>query len=200
MQIDVPDPPHARDRRVRRSRAMLMGAAVALVKQRGTANVAITEIAEAADVSRQVLYQHFGDRDTLLLEAALDLAQRELLPEFNTDECPVGVDRARMLVAAKHFAKHHVFYRAILTSSSSYALTARLSNLLLPMNRKALAQSLGRQLDDQAIDDIAMFVTSGLAATVNTWVVDGEDPLDSEELTERLMRIISSLVRGASMG
>ncbi|MFE7836069.1 TetR family transcriptional regulator [Streptomyces sp. NPDC057474] len=39
-----------------------------------------SDIAEAADVSRRVVYQHFGDRDTLLLEAGLGLARRELLP------------------------------------------------------------------------------------------------------------------------
>ena len=70
------------DKRVRRSRAALMHAAIALVSERGTAAVSISDIAEAADVSRPVLYQHFGDRDTLLLETALDLAARELLPRI----------------------------------------------------------------------------------------------------------------------
>jgi len=51
-----------------------------LVTERGTAAVSLSDIAEAADVSRRVVYQHFGDRDTLLLEAGLDLARRELLP------------------------------------------------------------------------------------------------------------------------
>ncbi|MFI1212945.1 TetR family transcriptional regulator [Streptomyces sp. NPDC020802] len=37
--------------------------------ERGTSAVALSDIAEAADVSRKVVYQPFGDRDTQLLEA-----------------------------------------------------------------------------------------------------------------------------------
>ncbi|MFD0487807.1 helix-turn-helix domain-containing protein [Saccharopolyspora spinosporotrichia] len=61
MDLDVAEP--VRDRRVRRSRAALMRAAVELVTERGTAAVTLSDIAEAADVSRRVVYQHFGDRD-----------------------------------------------------------------------------------------------------------------------------------------
>src|SRR5215472_1591063 len=68
-----------RDRRVVRSRSALMRAAVALVGERGTTAVPIPDIAEAADVSRQLVYLHFGNREMLLLEAALDLARKELL-------------------------------------------------------------------------------------------------------------------------
>ena len=70
----------ARDRRVRRSRAALMAAAITLVTERGTADVPVSDLAEAADVSRRLVYQQFRDRDTLLLEAALDLAGRGCSP------------------------------------------------------------------------------------------------------------------------
>lgn len=33
--------------------------------------------------------------------------------------------------------------------------------------------------------------TGGGAAFINTWVVEGEDPLDPEELTDRLIRMVS---------
>jgi AcrR family transcriptional regulator len=180
----------ARDRRVRRSRSALIRAAVRLVTDRGTAAVSITDIADAADVSRQVLYQQFGDRDTLLLEAALELARSELLPKF--DDVPAaGVDREWVLIAVRHFAEHRVFYRAVLTESASFALTKGLSALLLPRNREALQRLVGDRLDASAIADLATIVTGGAATMINTWVVEGEDPLDPEEFTNRLMRAIS---------
>src|SRR5258706_15909316 len=96
------------DRRVLRSRSALMRAAVALVAERGTAAISISDIAEAADVSRQLVFLHFGDRDALLLEAALDLARRELLPHLrDTPEAPIGHGRA--LATACHFADHRSF-------------------------------------------------------------------------------------------
>lgn len=162
-----------------------MSAAVALVTERGTAAVALSDIAEAADVSRRVVYQHFGDRDALLLEAGLDLARRELLPRL-TDDLPVA-GRERALAVARHFARHRVFYRALLTGSCAFALDRGLIRLILPVNRQGLQAVHGDRLSPQAIEDLATFMTGGAGALVTTWVVDGPDPLDPETFTDRLL-------------
>ena len=75
MSIDTTD---GRELRAVRSRAALFAAAVELVSVRGSANVPVTDLAEAAGVSRQLVYLHFADRDALLVAAATDLARREL--------------------------------------------------------------------------------------------------------------------------
>lgn len=180
----------AQDRRVRRTRAALMGAAVALVAERGTTAVALSDIAEAADVSRQVVYQQFGDRDTLLLEAALDLARTELLPGL-AEASNTSARRARPLAVARHFADHRSFYRAMLTGSCAFALNKALTGLLTPFNRQVIHQLGGDGLDARTVEDLATFLTGGGAAFFNTWVVEGADPLDPEEFTDRLMRMVS---------
>jgi AcrR family transcriptional regulator len=174
-----------KDRRVRRSRAALLRAAVELVSERDSAAVAVSEIAEAADVSRQVLYQQFGDRDSLLLEAAQDLVRRELLSELPDDE------RASILALARHFAARRRFYRALLTGACAYAFTEALTGLFLPLNRRHLGRALGDVLGPQGIEDLATFLTGGAGAVVNAWVVDGPDPLDASAFTDRLLRIRS---------
>jgi len=167
-----------------------MRAAIALVGERGTAAVPVSEIADAADVSRQLVYQHFGDRDTLLLEAAIDLARRELLPGFADARSTPG-GRAPALAMARHFAGHRAFYRALLTGSSAFALNRELTNLLIPVNRQVVQHHYGRLLDPRSVDDLATFLTGGGAAFVNTWVVEGAEPLDPEEFTDRLLRMVS---------
>jgi AcrR family transcriptional regulator len=186
-----------RDRRVRRSRAALLRAAVALVTERGTTAVPVSDLAAAADVSRQVVYQQFGDRDTLLLAAAVDLARRELLPA--TPDAPEQLTgRAPALALARHFAEHRAFYRAMLTGASAFALNRALTGLLIPANRQVVHQMYGaggEALDARMVDDLATFLTGGAAAVVNTWVVEGADPLDAEEFTDRLLRVASVLTR-----
>lgn len=174
------------DRRVRRSRAALLQATLTLVSQRGTAAVPLSDIAEAANVSRPVVYQHFGDRDTLLLETALDLAARELLPHITDFGHTMG-ERAPVLTLANHFADHRAFYRAILTSPCAFALNKSLTGLLIPINRRLIQQMFSETLPPQRLDDLATFLTGGGAAFVNTWVVEGAEPLDPEEFTDRLM-------------
>jgi AcrR family transcriptional regulator len=188
MEIEL-TAPAVQDRRVRRSRAALMHATITLVSERGTADVPISDIAEAANVSRPVVYQHFGDRDTLLLESALDLAARELMPRI-TDPDHALTSRARALALPRHFADHRAFYRAMLTSSCAFALNRSLSGLLIPVNRQLVLQMFGESLDAQSVEDLATFLTGGAAAFVNTWVVESPDPLDPEEFTDRLIRML----------
>jgi AcrR family transcriptional regulator len=188
MEADWTTEAPAKDRRVRRSRAALLRAAVELVADRESAAVPVSDIAEAADVSRQVLYQQFGDRDTLVLEAALDLVRRELLDGLPDPATPGG-ERASMLALAGHFAAHRRFYRALLTSSSAFALNKALTSLFLPLNRQLVGRLHGDRLGPRGVDDLARFLTGGAAAVVNTWVVEGPDPLDPEEFADRHMAI-----------
>jgi AcrR family transcriptional regulator len=195
--MDLHDSEPVRDRRVRRTRAAVMQAAVALVSERGTTAVTIAEIAETADVSRRVVYQHFGDLDGLLLEAGLDLARRELLPGLSdvTDE---ETGYAETLALARHFAGHRAYYRALLTGSCAFALDRGLISLMLPVNRQVFERKYGGRLTEQAIDDLATFVTGGAGAFVTAWVVEGEDPLDPETFTDRLMGVVSVLMSATS--
>ena len=194
MEFELAAATPAKDRRVRRSRAALIQAAIALVTERGTAAIPISDIAAAADVSRQLVYQHFGDRDALLLEAALDLARTELLPRFADVASPEGRERA--LVLTRHFAEHRVFYRAMLNSSSAHALTKALSGLIIPVNRRAIDAQFAEEYDPQELDDLAVFVTGGGATVVNAWVTDADDPLDPEDLADRLIGLLG-VITGA---
>ncbi|WP_189150606.1 TetR/AcrR family transcriptional regulator [Streptomyces lacrimifluminis] len=187
----------ALDRRVRRSRAALMRAAVELVTERGTAAVPLSDIAEAADVSRRVVYQHFGDRDALLLEAGLDLARRELLPQL-ADAVPGTTAREQTLATARHFADHRVFYRALLTGSCGFALDRGLIGLLLPVNRQHVQQMFGDRLDPQIVEDLATCLAGAGSAFFTTWIVDGAEPLEPQAFTDRLMRMLSVLITALS--
>ncbi|RSM70780.1 TetR/AcrR family transcriptional regulator [Kibdelosporangium aridum] len=190
MELTAAEP--AQDRRVRRSRAALMQAAVALVTERGTTAIPLSDIAEAADMSRRVVYQHFGDRDTLLLEAGLDLVRQKLLPRIETDTQATA--RELTLAVSRHFADYRVFYRALLTGSGGFAIDRGLSGLFRPVNRQGIEQVAGDRLDPRLADDLAAVLTGGAGAFITTWVVDGPDPLDPEAFTDRLLHVMSVLM------
>ena len=127
-----------------------MRAAVTLVAERGTAAVSLSEIAEAADVTRKVVYQHFGDRDALLLAAGLDLASRELLPTMTDHLTTAGGQaldaREPVLAMARHFADRRAFYRALMTGPTAFAVDQGLTSLILPVNRDGMRTLYGDRL------------------------------------------------------
>lgn len=186
-------PQPAQDRRVQRSRSALLAAAVRLTVERETTDIAVTDITDAADVSRKVLYLHFADRDGLLVAAAADLMARELLPQADesTDDL-----RAQVLVLARHFAGHRVFYRAMLTGSCAFAMSRTLNDLFGSLNR-ILVRELYAGLDERTVDDLAAFFIGGASLLLNEWLVDGADPLRPEDLADRLLRV-ASVLRPAS--
>lgn len=194
MKVSVTPIQRVGDRRVRRSRAALMRAAVDLVSERETADIAVSEIAEAADVSRKLLYQHFGDRDALLLAAALDLAERDLLPQVTADpETAAGTDRLTGVVG--HFAQHRPFYRAMLNSARSYELTNALNDMLGPLNQQLVDLMSDSGLEPHVVEDMTLFVTGGWAALINRWLMEAANPLDDvEAFSQRLIDIFIVLV------
>ncbi|KAA9158090.1 TetR/AcrR family transcriptional regulator [Amycolatopsis acidicola] len=174
-------PRQSSDRRVLRSRSALLTAAVSLVSERGTTAVSITELARAAGVSRQLVYLHFGDRDSLLVAAAIELARGELPLERSK---PL-VGRAGVLAAVRHFDRHRVFYRAMLTGSCAFAMTSALTELLAPVNREIVRKFSGARTSPEALDDLATFVTGGTGALMNAWLLAGAET--PEQFTDRLL-------------
>jgi len=184
MEVDGAQELGTPDRRVRRSRAALMAAAVRLVSERGTTAIPVTDLAEAADVSRRLVYLQFGDGDTLLLEAAVDLIRRELLAQSGDGTAVVeGV-----LAMARHFAGHRSFYRAMLTGSCAFAMTRALDNLFGSQNEQVVREQFG-ELDEDTARDLAAFVAGGTGAVVNEWLINGADPLEPQVLADRLLRL-----------
>jgi AcrR family transcriptional regulator len=169
---------------VLRSRSALLSAAVRLVSERGTTDVPVTDIAEAANVSRQLVYLQFGDRDSLLVETAVDLVRRELIPQAEE----AADIRRQTLAMARHFAGHRSFYRAMLTGSCAFTMTRTLNGLFGSLNQKAVRELFG-ELDHETAEDLAAFVAGGTGAVVNDWLIEGDDPLAPEELAGRLLRL-----------
>jgi AcrR family transcriptional regulator len=171
-----------------------MRAAVTLVAGRGTTAVTVSDIAEAADVSRQLVYLQFRDRESLLLAAALDLAERELVPRIT--QSPDG-GRMRVLATTRHFAEHRSFYRAMLTGPCAFQLTKALNGLFSPFSEQLVHLMSDQRLPPELVEDLTGFVVGGWAAVFNTWVVEDPGPLDAEAFADRLMRMLS-VITGAT--
>jgi AcrR family transcriptional regulator len=180
------------DRRVRRSRAALMAAAVRLVSERGTTALPVGDLSDAADVSRQLVYLQFGDRDALLVAAAADLVERELIPEIEDGGAP---PRARMLAMARHFARHRLFYRAMLTGTCAFPMTRALNRLFGSLVTMTSLRAAFGDLDEATAQDLAALITGGTGTIVNDWLIDADDPLDPEEMADRLVRLSTVLAR-----
>jgi len=69
------------DRRVRRTRRILIEALIALILEKGYSKITVQDILDRADVGRSTFYDHFRDREALLVacfDNVRDESRREI--------------------------------------------------------------------------------------------------------------------------
>jgi AcrR family transcriptional regulator len=88
------------DDQISAGRERLIGAAVAVISERGYPATTVEDVSSRASVARATFYEHFGDLEDCLL-AALDRAHRQLLATLrHASGDAYGVEAARSLVSA----------------------------------------------------------------------------------------------------
>lgn len=167
-----------------------MAAAVRVVTERGTTALPVADVTEAADVSRQLVYIQFGDLDSLLVAAATDLVERELIPEIEVADT---THREQLLAMARHFARYRTFYRAMLTGSCAFPTARALTRLFSSLITTAELQQTFGDLDEATAQDLAAMVIGGTGAIVHEWVIEALEPLDPERLADRLLHVSTVL-------
>ena len=85
-----------------RTRAAMLDATVRLVAQKGMAALRINDITEEAGLANGTFYNHFSDKDEVLLEAALGIAA-EVSRQLDTDMTEIDDAPSRVVTATRRF-------------------------------------------------------------------------------------------------
>lgn len=96
------------DRRVQRTRDLLHQALIALIHERGYADLSVQDIVDRARVGRTTFYLHYGSKDELFIschDAILTTFQTELHGPLARDALLAADAPAGMLVAYRHLAE-----------------------------------------------------------------------------------------------
>jgi AcrR family transcriptional regulator len=180
-------------------RAELLDAAAALLTERGYRSVRMQDVADAVGVSRQTVYNEFGDK--------WGLAQALVLR--NNDQYLDGVDEAlsrhddlySAVIAAVEYtlvtASDDPFQKAILTGAGGEDLLPLLTTQSEPLvfaARRRILEHVARQwpeLDDETLPDI---VDTAVRLTISHVVL----PTDPPDVVAR--RIADVVVRYLEVG
>ena len=153
-QTDVVDPT---DRRVLRSRQMLMDALAALIQKRDFDTISIQEIVDKADLTRATFYLHYPDKVALLLAMA-SARFKEMLKKRGIDSVErAGSTKAIALGECEHAAR-------ILDCQDSTTI---------PLERAFIPVLEGIYLDFAATRNLARGVHAATFATIIAWAIYG---------------------------
>lgn len=167
------------DPRVRRTRALLRTAALELAAERDVESLTIADIAERATVNRATVYQHYRDRDALLLDAMEEEVTRLA---HAAARCPLTRPAKRtpdeLVALFRHVGTNATLYHRMLGPGGA----ARFINQL----RDLLAAEVAAQLPptNAPADTVSLrthYLAGAFVGVFTQWASLGDDRPTAEE-------------------
>lgn len=157
------------DRRVNRTRKLLLQALMSLISKDAWAGISIRSICDEADIARSTFYTHFNNKHELL-----DFGFASLEGEISE----MAEDRSLNLNGkfgflpglVEHIQSHAVLFANLSTSPNGSLVFNRFKTLIeQSTNVELAAADLGKQLDS---DEVA-YIAGGIFAVIEKWNRDG---------------------------
>jgi AcrR family transcriptional regulator len=155
------------DPRAERVRGRLRDAAFALAHEYPVDRLTVGDIVARAEVSRQVFYQHFTDRDDAVafaLTAAFASATADL----------VGDPGARILALFDFAADHRAMYRNIVPSAVTQRVVAAFRAELAPACQEIAEAGTPAVTSVASLtpDAVSRFLVGGFMEVLRSWMED----------------------------
>jgi AcrR family transcriptional regulator len=167
---------HSVDPRAERVRTRLREAAFALAHERPVDELTVGDIVARAQVSRQVFYQHFRDRDDAIA-TAFTVAFAAATADIDGDA------RARILRLFDFAAEHRSMYRNIVPSAVTQRVVTAFRAELQPACVQIATHGMPvvSPIASLTPESVTRFLVGGFMEVLRAWM---EDP-DSTDLTGR---------------
>jgi AcrR family transcriptional regulator len=176
-------------------REQLIEVALAVFAEKGYSAASVAEVAHRGQVSKPIVYEHFGGKEGLYA-VVVDREMHELLRRITTALTGVTADDPRDLltratVAFLGYVEDHAVGFRVLVRDSPVAASGTFSSLLGDIAVQ-LEQVLGRELARLGVDDTVAALYSqalvGMVALTGQWWLDARSP-DRDEVAAHLVNL-----------
>ena len=155
------------DKRVQRTRELLLQSLVTLIGERGYERLTIQNILDRSGVGRATFYTHFKSKDDLL-ESSIDGLRRWLQAEA---ELRRGERLSVSLPLLEHFDSHRAIYRCTIGRRGEVTVARTIRRMLRDLMRDDIAAA-GPRSGGAPIDLAADVVAGVLWSTVVWWMTE----------------------------
>ncbi|MEW5809900.1 MAG: TetR/AcrR family transcriptional regulator [Actinomycetota bacterium] len=172
------------DPRAERVRARLREAAFAMAHEQPVDAITVGDLVARAQVSRQVFYRHFRDRDDAV-SYAFTQAFADVAAGRPSDP------RTRITDLFAFAADHRAMYRNIVPSTVTQHVVAEFRAALLPACEEIADQGMAvvATIAPLSADAVTRFLVGGLMEVLRSWM---EDP-DATDLAARVQAALDTI-------
>jgi AcrR family transcriptional regulator len=184
---------HQDDRRVKRTRKLLLDTLIALSLEHGYDAVTIRDITERADIAYSTFFRHYADKDSLLQAVA-----EEAVATLNhlIRQLPRRLPQEEGQLLFQHAKENEAFYRVILAGQGS--------NRVLQSIQQSIQQMMVNDFRIQAhslipVEIVANHLVTAILALIKWWL-DHNMPFPVEEMARIYTDLIIMPTRRAAFG
>lgn len=176
------------DRRIRKTRAAIDRAMLALMRKKDFDKITVQDIAAAADVNRATFYHHFSDKYDWLDQFVASLLG-DLFAQARRSYGGQADQRQTFLAACRHFDENYEVYSLLLHNRGTVYFEQRLQGALLEEFRR---RNRTGQQRDASFELAAHFSAGAVVASFVCWIEQGR-PIPVPEFSDRLYAIYQSM-------
>ena len=174
------------DRRIQKSRKVIMDALIALLGEKDFDKITINEIADYANVNRGTVYCHFTDKFDLLDQCVQNSLDQLGSSCTTLSSCKYMEDT--ITYTFEYMEKNAGLYRTLLKQSGAYSFHSRLMSMLL--------QRFDEQIDMDRTglnvkkDILIQFVVSAIVGVAEWWFMN-DMPYPPKDMSQQLLQLVT---------
>jgi AcrR family transcriptional regulator len=184
-----------KDRRVQRTRGMLQDALVSLILEKGYEAITVQDILDRANVGRSTFYEHFYDKDDLLLSGFEYLRkdfENFLAAQSFDEEGPWQLS----LSMFRHAQEHRQLYQAMAGKQGGNLALAHIQKYLTIYLFEHLKGLLEKRRKDLPPEILTQFIV-GSYITLLTWWLDGGLGYSADQMNAFFRQLVEPGVTAA---
>lgn len=182
------------DRRVRRTKDLLRGALLSLIKEKGYERITVQEIIDRADVGRSTFYAHFRDKEDLLVYGLEELRE-PFTSATGGNSRRQGTDASPSLTVFEHFATYHDVWKAMAGRRGAEVFVRYLHEFLTELVRDQLRARAPHGPTRVPVDALVEFAVSTLLGLGMRWWQLGEAPYSARDVDQIYRRLTEPAIQ-----
>jgi AcrR family transcriptional regulator len=176
------------DRRIQRTRGLLQEALVELILEKGYEAITIQDILDRANVGRSTFYEHFYDKDDLLLsgfEHLRDDFEQYLAGQAISGESPWQLS----LSMFRHAEEHRPLYQAMAGKQGGNMAVGHIQKYLTHYLYDHLKTLLLQRNKNMPADILTQYIVSAFTGLL-TWWLDNKPVYTAEQMNAFFRQLV----------
>ena len=188
-----------KDRRIERTRQLLLQALFPLVQEKGFDEVTVQDIIDRANVGRSTFYLHFVDKEDLLVQAmdpfSADLKERQqrALRDGGASEQRAFAFSHELFSRAD---SHRDVFRTVVGNRSALILQRHFQRMQVELVREEVKAIAPAGVSNALLEAVVQSIASALYGLL-AWWIDGKRRMTVDEVNDLFRRMALPAVKAA---